>query len=124
MTDIQKAMLGDREAQERVTERGELLPCPFCGNDSVVHVVEAQPRYAEYKKEVPNGARIVRCMCYPSGKKYYEYRAKEYIAQCVDSSCCGRGKKRHKTMDEAVRAYNTRPALLTPEQIKRLEEVI
>lgn len=29
MTEIEKALLGDREAQKRVTERGELLPC--CG---------------------------------------------------------------------------------------------
>lgn len=35
MTDIQKAMLGDKKAQERVTERGELLPCPFCGNENI-----------------------------------------------------------------------------------------
>ena len=24
------ALLGDREAQEAITARGELLPCPFC----------------------------------------------------------------------------------------------
>lgn len=31
MDDITLALLGDREAQERVTARGELLPCPLCG---------------------------------------------------------------------------------------------
>jgi hypothetical protein len=31
MTDITLALLGDHEAAERVTERGELLPCPWCG---------------------------------------------------------------------------------------------
>ena len=30
MTDIQRAMLGDHEAAERLTEKGVLLPCPFC----------------------------------------------------------------------------------------------
>ena len=25
------ALLGDRYAQKIVTDRGELLPCPFCG---------------------------------------------------------------------------------------------
>ena len=30
LTDIQLALLGDRAAQERITERGELLPCG-CG---------------------------------------------------------------------------------------------
>lgn len=33
--DIRLALLGDREAQERVTERGELLPCPICGETKV-----------------------------------------------------------------------------------------
>ena len=36
MTDIQKAMLGDKEAAERLTEKGEILPCPFCGGPSTV----------------------------------------------------------------------------------------
>lgn len=29
------ALLGDRAAQERITARGELLPCPFCGSEDV-----------------------------------------------------------------------------------------
>ena len=30
MDDKTLALLGDKSAQERLTERGELLPCPFC----------------------------------------------------------------------------------------------
>lgn len=30
MDDRTLAMLGDKAAQERITERGELLPCPCC----------------------------------------------------------------------------------------------
>lgn len=30
MTIKQRAMLGDKEAQRQITERGELLPCPWC----------------------------------------------------------------------------------------------
>ena len=29
--DVRLALLGDHEAAERVTERGELLLCPWCG---------------------------------------------------------------------------------------------
>lgn len=29
---IKRAMLGDKKAQEEITARGELLPCPFCGS--------------------------------------------------------------------------------------------
>lgn len=27
------ALLGDKAAQGRITERGELLACPFCGGE-------------------------------------------------------------------------------------------
>ena len=36
MDEIKKALLGDKEAQKAVTERGELLPCPFCGSKNVI----------------------------------------------------------------------------------------
>lgn len=33
MTDIERrALLGDKQAQEECTEKGILLPCPFCGS--------------------------------------------------------------------------------------------
>ena len=31
MDDVKLALLGDRAAQERITERGEMLPCAHCG---------------------------------------------------------------------------------------------
>lgn len=36
MDDRTLAILGDRAAQERITERGELLPCPYCGNAPII----------------------------------------------------------------------------------------
>lgn len=50
MDDIKLALLGNKEVAQRLTDAGVLMPCPFCGNDAVVHEVEAQPRYAETKK--------------------------------------------------------------------------
>lgn len=35
MDEVRLALLGDKAAQERLTERGELLPCPFCGGNDV-----------------------------------------------------------------------------------------
>ena len=32
---IKKALLGDRQAQEEITAKGELLPCPFCGSKDI-----------------------------------------------------------------------------------------
>ena len=121
MDEIRRALLGDKEAAKRLTDAGVLLPCPFCGNDAVVHEVEAQPRYAEIKKEIPNGARIIRRISYPSGKEYFEYREKEYIPQCVVSSCCGRAVKRFNTPAEAISVWNTRAPILSAEEMEMLE---
>lgn len=35
MTEMQRAMLGDKKAQRQITERGELLPC--CGEQPTLH---------------------------------------------------------------------------------------
>ena len=117
-----RAMLGDHEAAKRLTDAEVLLPCPFCGNDAVVHEVEAQPKYAETQKEVPKGARIIRRISYPSGKEYFEYREKEYIPQCVVSSCCGRAVKRFNTPVEEISAWNTRAPILSAEEMEMLNE--
>ena len=121
LSEKERALLGDHEAAKRLTDAGVLLQCPFCGNDAVVHEVEAQPKYAETQKEVPKGARIIRRISYPSGKKYFEYRKKEYIPQCVDSSCCGRTVKRFNTPAEAISSWNTRAPILSAEEMEMLE---
>ena len=39
MTDkelIRRALLGDKQAQEECTEKGIVLPCPFCGNKNIL----------------------------------------------------------------------------------------
>lgn len=33
---IHRALMGSREAQQECTEKGIVLPCPFCGSDSKV----------------------------------------------------------------------------------------
>ena len=34
LDDIKRALLGDKEAAKRLTERYELLPCPCCGGQA------------------------------------------------------------------------------------------
>lgn len=36
MDDIKLAMLGNKEAAKRLTEKGVLLACPFCGGEAFV----------------------------------------------------------------------------------------
>lgn len=44
MDDIKKAMLGDREAQQRLTEKGELIFCPKCGAGARFEVLVSSQR--------------------------------------------------------------------------------
>ena len=35
MDNVELALLGSKEAAKRLTEAGVLVPCPFCGGDTV-----------------------------------------------------------------------------------------
>lgn len=39
MDDIKLALLGNKAAQERLTERGVILCCPYCKKEAVIHEV-------------------------------------------------------------------------------------
>ena len=49
MDDIKLALLGDHEAAKRLTEKGIVLPCPWCGGEARV-VGVGKWRYAVCKK--------------------------------------------------------------------------
>lgn len=102
MTGIQKAMLGDKEAAERLTEKWELLPCPCCGGQ------------AKFKKGFPS-RQIAHC--------------RQAVVQCKN---CGVRTVTHKQLPmerwqdvdkAAISEWNTRPQLLTKEQIEALERM-
>lgn len=78
MDDRTLALLGDRAAQERITERGELLDCPFCGGTAMEN--------------------------------------DEWVY------CDGCGVGFEIRTKKLRRIWNTRAPILTPEQIKRLED--
>lgn len=88
MDDRALALLGDRAAQERITERGELLICPFCGGEAMVEYDTINPF--------------------------------EYAVFCGD---CGVMPTTSEDEKVARKIWNTRAPILTPEQIKRLEEM-
>lgn len=97
MNDITLALLGDRAAQERITERGELLPCSWC-NDIKVEIYPVKE----------------------SGYFYQRYRLDHHCAvlnEYVDISIIADSEEECKDI------WNTRAPILTPEQIKRLEEM-
>lgn len=87
MDEIKKAMLGDKEAQRAVTERGELLPCPFCGGEPEI---------------------FRRCSFYG--------------VRCADESCNGYDvSAEYSNRYTVIHDYNTRPQILTAEELERLE---
>lgn len=99
LTDTQLALLGDHAAQERLTERGELLPC-HCGGKIYIMCYE--------KQGVPSGD--------------FGY------ASSIKCSKCGAGLsrwalKKKWALESATKAWNTRAPILTQEQIKRLEDM-
>ena len=49
MTDLERrALLGDREAQKECTEKGIVLPCPFCGSEAkIINLVGVHFVYCE-----------------------------------------------------------------------------
>lgn len=50
MDDKTLAMRGDKEAQRRITERGELLPCPFCGGNGSVKGERAYVKWVQCER--------------------------------------------------------------------------
>ena len=100
MTDkelIRRALLGSREAQQECTEKGIVLPCPFCGSDSKVFAdidlfgarcVDStcigHDMRAEYylrdraiedwnTRQAPPIGRCGECKWYEYGKAWYPY---------------------------------------------------
>lgn len=86
MNDVTLALLGDHSAADRITESGELLPCPLCAGK------------ADSWEDTGNRKGFVQCVdC-------------ELLIQNVSK-------------EAAAAEWNNRAPILTPEQIKRLEEM-
>lgn len=86
MDEIKKALLGDKESQYEITQKGHLLPCHCCKSSMI-----------KLKQNEQNG------------KIYYE---------CCT---CGARSKEVSVLDYLRLVWNTRPQLLTAEEMKRLE---
>lgn len=97
MDEIKRALLGDKAAQQAVTDRGELLPC-HCGGVPII--------FFDFKIETPSGEH-------------------GYLALIKCPNCwleLGRWElKKEWAIESAKKAWNTRPQLLTAEEMERLE---
>ena len=98
MDDRTLALLGDRAAQERITERGELLPCPFCGGIPSTRVRTTKGFFEAH----------VICFECDAGK---HCEVELIDAEFPEVQGC---------IDDAIAIWNTRAPILTPEQIKKV----
>lgn len=107
MDDKTLAMLGDMDAQDRIIEREELLPCPCCGGT---------PKITVQKAEYGLSGTIIRCE---------RCRLSLYSPDKKTETIMGEIKnipiKNHKIL--GIVTWDTRAPILAPEQIKRLEGV-
>ena len=94
MDDKILALLGDRSAQERITERGELLPCQCGGNAELVF----------HKR----GSLLL-----------YKYNL--YAVECKK---CGMNSNVCIGKETAIRNWNTRALILSESELKKLEEIL
>lgn len=92
MDEIRRALLGDKEAKDALTERYELLPCPFCGSEAHLFV--------------QNGVRVMCPKCNASSKILVDGRGPRGIT--------GNATK------AVVRAWNTRAPIPSAEEMDEL----
>lgn len=95
MTDIQKVMLGDKDVTEKMQYKFELLPCPFCGGTASL--------------SVSRGAKVFcrNCGCMTETKADPKFWINET----------------YNVIEDVINTWNTRPQLLTKEQIEALERM-
>lgn len=59
MTDLERrALLGDRQAQEECTEKGIMLPCPFCGGKPQLKYNYVAQKKKQWSVQCRCGARF------------------------------------------------------------------
>lgn len=108
MDDIKLAMLGNREAAKRLTERGVLVPCPWCGET---------PKVTAFDRWI-----VYECACGET-KTYpgcIQTKASPVLASAPESAL---KEYYHRDADiEARLAWNTRAEILNESELKKLEE--
>lgn len=95
MTDkelIRRALIGDREARDLCTNKGVAIPCPICGKEDCIEILDCYT--AEGLKSEGESFRkdFFKCVC-------------NYL-----KGGCGTSTGVSKTKQEALYKWNTRPA--------------
>ena len=106
MDDIKLALLGDKAAQERLTERGELLPCAHCKGNGKVSFKDYRFIGKNFKgdRKIVYRVQIICNKCRSRGKPIFTgplVNPNPYITKwgnCyADTDVCTKGGKRAMT---------------------------
>lgn len=133
MDDIKLALLGDKAAQERLTERGELLPCAHCKGNGKVSFKDYRFIGKNFKgdRKIVYRVQIICNKCRSRGKPIFTeplinpnpYITKWGNCYCQESEVCNEETKRFSIyVESAIREWNTRAPILSPEELEKLEE--
>lgn len=111
MDEIKRALLGDKAAQQAVTDRGELLPCPKCLSDDLKidgngHDI-FDPETLGYLDSIPHDIIWITC------------RECNYTSDYVDVDIENEPEEAEK---ELIADWNIRPQILTAEEMARLRK--
>lgn len=103
MTELERrALLGDKQAQEECTEKGIMLPCPWCKGTAKIIVCDDEGNH--HPDDYENNPW--------SGIGYFLYHSESENPDCPiahdDYTQCGRYI--YDSREEAIDAWNTRPA--------------
>ena len=102
MNDLERrALLGDAEAQRECTERGAMLPCPFCGGRAVYHTTSTTS-----SGNIRGWQFGIKCTKCNIGTPKMAYRLN------VDFMKDGSIRVCDDERGDALRVWNTRPAAL------------
>ena len=98
LDDVTLALLGDHDAAERLTERGELLPCPWCKGKPSTRIRNA------------GNEIFLSVACFKCGVK------RTIQIEMLDAEF----NKLERGIEKVVKAWNTRAPILSPTQLAAL----
>ena len=111
-----RALLGDREAQRRFTEQGELLPCN-CGSEKL-KLEKKSGKVWGYPSYVKSVTYSVRCnVCHARGGTASGIVVKQSFCDNLDKTKNLRVNSDGELISQAVSIWNTRASIITPGQI-------
>lgn len=89
---IRRALMGSQEAQQECTEKGIAIPCPLCGKEDCIEILDCYTAAGLESESESFRKDYFKCVC-----------------NCLKGGC-GTSTGVSETKQEALYKWNTRPA--------------